>query len=189
MLANLGIVQSARLQNRELRPRVDLQIRLRIGHGVQVTRLAGQIEEKVLAFHEVREAVRIAHIRDVQMRRRPEPREIVQIATVFRDQAVHQGDFRAQPDQPPRQMRTDEARPAGNEHAPARKRFPERHCHAGRMWNSRPPKATPKNRRAAEILRLGKSLRPPAARSSWGFVNGSSQRCFSALVTHPWPGG
>ena len=102
--ADFGIMQAAGLQDRELRPGVDFQVRLRISHRVHVTRLAGEVEEEVLALDEVREAVRVAHVGDVQMHGCPEPGQIMQIATVLGDQAVDQRHFRTEPDQPPRQV-------------------------------------------------------------------------------------
>jgi len=59
-----------------------------------VARLPGQVEEEVLPLHQIFHAVGIAHVGDVD----PHPilyaGDVEQIAPIFRDQAVHQGDNR-----------------------------------------------------------------------------------------------
>ena len=59
-----GVVLAHRLQDPELAAAVDLEVGEGIGHRVDVADLAGEVEEHVLAAHQVLHAV-AAHVRDV----------------------------------------------------------------------------------------------------------------------------
>ena len=102
-----GLYLPAGLQDGELRPAVDLQVGVRILHRVHVAGLPGQVEEIVLALHQVVHAVRVAHIGDVDPHPVLDAGDVEQVAAVFRDQAVHQGDLRPELDQPPGQVRVE----------------------------------------------------------------------------------
>ena len=83
-------------------------------HRVQVAGLPGQVEQIVLALHQIVHAVLVAHIGDVDPHPVLDAGDVEQVAAVFRDQAVHQGDLRPQLDQPAGQVRADEAEAARN---------------------------------------------------------------------------
>ena len=55
--------------------------------------LAGQVEEIVLPLHQVVHAVGVAHVGDVDPHPVLDAGDVEQIAAIFRDQAVHQGDI------------------------------------------------------------------------------------------------
>jgi len=69
-----------------------------------VTRLAGEVEEEVLALDEVREAVRVAHVGDVQMHGCPEPAKLCRLPPYSGIRLSTSVTFAPEPDQPPRQV-------------------------------------------------------------------------------------
>ena len=74
--ADFGIVQATGFKDRKLRPRVDFQVRLRIGHRVHVARLAGEVEEEVLPVHESGQSRPVAHIGDMHPHAARDPGEV-----------------------------------------------------------------------------------------------------------------
>ena len=65
--SGVGIVLAARLEDRELRAAVDLQIGVRVDHRVEVARLPGEVEDARPGRDEVLEAVLVAHVGDVDV--------------------------------------------------------------------------------------------------------------------------
>src|SRR5262249_60442111 len=63
--AHLGVVVPACLEQRELALAVDLEIGEWIVHGVEMTRLAGQVEDDVRSTDQAREGVVVANVADV----------------------------------------------------------------------------------------------------------------------------
>jgi hypothetical protein len=123
--AELGVVVAARLQDRELAARVDLEVVVGVGHRVQVARLAGEVEEDVLALHEVAKRVDVPHVRDVHRHAVLEPRDVGEVAAVLGDQGVHEQDPCAGLDELPRQRRPDEAEASRDQHPLAAERLVE----------------------------------------------------------------
>jgi hypothetical protein len=93
------VVTPARLENRELRTCIDVKIWIGISHRVQMTGLAGQIEENVRTFNQVIHAVRIANVSNVKADGVLKVSDVCKVSAVLRDQAVNQGDIRASPDE------------------------------------------------------------------------------------------
>jgi hypothetical protein len=79
--------------------------------------LAGQVEQKILALHQIIHRILIAHIGDIDLDAILNAGDIAQIAAVDRDQRIDQRGARAQLNQPARQHRADEAKAAGDQHA------------------------------------------------------------------------
>ena len=73
------VVMAAGLEDRELAAAVDLEIRVRIAHGVDVARLAGEVEEIVLIADEVVQAVLVAHVGDVDRTRSSIPSTLYRV--------------------------------------------------------------------------------------------------------------
>jgi hypothetical protein len=107
-------MSSASFQDEELGAAVDVQINKGIFHGIQMTRLACQIEQIVLAFDQDGHAELIPNIRDVDPDSVLKTTHIEQVTTEFRDQTVHGGYESAQLDQPPRKIASYKAQAAGD---------------------------------------------------------------------------
>jgi hypothetical protein len=107
-----GLCTAARLEDRQLRAAVDVEVGLRVGHRVHVARLPGEVEQEILPAHQARQPRPVAHVRDMHAHAAGDPREVAAVAAIFRDQAVHDRDLGAERDQRPREIRADEAQPA-----------------------------------------------------------------------------
>ncbi len=106
-----------RLEHGELRPVVELQVEERVGHRVDVTDVAGDAEDDVLALDEL-----VGGLANV-LRPNREPaldrRDVEAVASELRHEAVGHGHLGAELDEPDREVRADEAEPARHEHAAA----------------------------------------------------------------------
>ena len=111
------IVPPAGFEDGELRGAVDVEIGARILHRVEVAGLAGEVEDEVLALHEILQAVLVAHVGDVHAHAAGEAVDVEKIAAVFRDEAVHEQHVGAEVHELPREIRADEAEAAGDEDA------------------------------------------------------------------------
>ena len=107
-------MSSASFQDEELGAAVDVQVNKGIFHGIQMARLACQIEQIVLAFDEDGHAELIADIRDVDPDSILKTTYIEEVAAEFRDQTVHGGYESAQVGQPPRKIASYKAQAARN---------------------------------------------------------------------------
>ncbi len=96
------IALPAGFQNRNLRAAVDLQVGIRIVHGIHMAGLSSQVEQVVLIRHQVTHAVGVPHVRDIHPHAVLDPRDVKGIAAVLRHQAVEQRHFSAQAGQPAR---------------------------------------------------------------------------------------
>ncbi len=110
-----GIVLAAGFQDRELGAAVDVQVGVRIGHRIQVAGLPREVEEIILAAHQVAEAIDIPHVSDVDPHARFNAAEVKEVAPVFRDERVDHKHLSTQAHEPVRQRRADEAQPAGDD--------------------------------------------------------------------------
>jgi hypothetical protein len=82
--------------------------------------LAGQVEDDLPSLHQMGQAVRVAHVGDVDPYLVLDPRDVLAIAAIGRNQAVDDHHVGAQRDQPVGEIRADEAEPAGDHHPPPR---------------------------------------------------------------------
>ena len=112
---DVGVLVPARLQDRELAARVDLEVRIRVGHRVEVARLAGEVEEDVLVANEEAEAVLVAHIGDVHRQPILDAGDVVEQAPVRRDERVDDRDSCVQLEELAREVGADEAESTGDE--------------------------------------------------------------------------
>ena len=115
--ASVGILMTARLEDGELAAAVDLEIGERVGHRVEVARLPREVEQVVLALNQVLQAVLVADVGDVHADLVLDPRDVVEVAAVLGDQRVDENDAATRLDEHARQVRADEAEPAGDQDA------------------------------------------------------------------------
>ena len=115
---DLGVVPAARFEDRELRATVDLEIRLRIGHRIEMARLAREVEQNVLALQEIPEAVLVADVGDVDPDLIRDLRHVAEVPPVLRDQAVNQRHVRAFANEAAGEVRADEPQAAGDQDSP-----------------------------------------------------------------------
>lgn len=114
--ADLRIVLAAGFEDGQLRGGVDVEVATRIVHRVEMTGLASEVEQVVLAADEVGHGMRIAHVGDVDAHLAVEVGDIEEVAAVLRNQAIDQGHFGAQRHQATREVGTDEAEATGDQH-------------------------------------------------------------------------
>ena len=103
------IAGAAGLEDGELRPAIDFQIRNRIKHRIEVAGLTGQIEEKVFPANERLQTVSISHVGDIDAHLVSEPLDIEEITAVLGDEAVNQGKVRSETGKPSRQVGANKA--------------------------------------------------------------------------------
>ena len=111
----IAIVQSAGLQDLQLRRRVNVQIGQRVGHRIQVAGLAGEIEEKFPVLDQPGHRFRIADICKVDRNAIANVLDVERVSPVFRNQAVDQRDFGPKANQAARQGGPDKAETAGDQ--------------------------------------------------------------------------
>ena len=104
----LGVAPAHRLEQPQLARAVDLEVGHRVAHRVDVAHLAGQVEQHLLAAHQVLHAV-AAHVGDVDADLVLVAVEVEQVAAVVGQQAVDRGHLRAQVGERAAQVRADEA--------------------------------------------------------------------------------
>ena len=118
----VGVHEAAGLEQRELCTAVDLEVRVRVGHGVEVARLSREAEDDLAVGEEIREAVNVADVRDVHRHSILDAVDVRDVAAVLGNHRVHEQHLRAGLDEPPGQVRADEAEATGDQHAPPAKR-------------------------------------------------------------------
>ena len=111
---DLGVPLPHRLQDGELAPAVDLEVREGVDHGVEVAHLPGQVEQHLLALHQVLHAV-AAHVRDVDADLPLVAGQVEEVPPVIRDQAVHRQHLRPQVGQGAAEVAPDEAQAPENQ--------------------------------------------------------------------------
>src|SRR5712691_11920026 len=112
---DVAVVLAARLEDGELGPAVDLEVRVGVCHRVHVARLPGQVEEHVTAAHELAHAVLVPNVGDIDGDVLLDARHVEEVAAVLRDERVHEDDVGALLEQPPGEVAPDEAEPARDE--------------------------------------------------------------------------
>ena len=138
--ARLGVVLAQGLQDPELAAAVDLQVGEGVGHGVDVADLPGQVEEHVLAPHQVAHPVP-AHVGDVDLHPVLVAREVEEVAAVVGQQAVHGQHPGPQVGQAPAEVAPDEAEAARDQDLPSPVEVPVVAAHArSRRWPRRGPR-------------------------------------------------
>ena len=76
--------------------------------------LPGEIEKIILAGDEVVDAVRIAHVGDVDVKPVADVGDVERVAAVFGDEGIDERDVRAVAHEAAREVGTDEAESAGD---------------------------------------------------------------------------
>ena len=115
---------------------VDIEIGHWICHGIEMARLAREIEKKLAFFDKRRHCSGITNIGKIDSHAVADVVNVKKVPAIFRDQTVHQGNLCAELDQTPGQSGADETEPTGDENVGAGKnvRIP-RH---GRIVGRRP---------------------------------------------------
>ena len=110
----LGVMQTACLQDLQLRLGVDSEIGLGILHRVDMAGLTGEVEEIVHASNQVLHGMNIPHIRNIDPDLVFDGFHIPKIPAIGGNEAVHQRYIRAKFHQPDGEIRPNEAQPACN---------------------------------------------------------------------------
>ncbi len=112
-----GVVVAAGLEQRQLGPAVHLEVGVRVAHAVDVTDLAGEVEDHVLAAHQIVHGAGLAHVGDVEPHAILHRLDVEQVAARIRDERVDEQHLRAEVGEADGQVAADEAEPAGDHHA------------------------------------------------------------------------
>ena len=115
----LRVVLAAGFENRQLAAAVDLEVRVRVLHAVDVAHLAGEVEDHIAPLHEIAHRRGLPHVGDVDAQARFEAGDVREVAAVVGNERVDEQDVGAEVDERVRQVRTDEAEATGDEHAAA----------------------------------------------------------------------
>ncbi len=111
------IVMTAGLEQRQLAAAVDLEIGVRVTHAVDVTDLAGQVEDHVAPLHQVVHRAGLAHVGDVDVNPILDAGDVVQVAAVVGDQRIDQQHVGAEIGEAMGEVAADEAEAARDHHA------------------------------------------------------------------------
>ncbi len=106
---DLWIAGAACLQDRKLRTAIDFQVGHRIDHGIEVTRLSGQIEKVVFSANERLQTVSVAHVGDIDVQLVAKTFEVERIAAVLGNQAIDEGKVGPETNEPAGQVGADKA--------------------------------------------------------------------------------
>ncbi len=143
--AHAGVLRPARLENRQLRAAVDVEIGIRIPHAVDVADLAGEIEDDVLILDEHVHRVSVAQIGDVHANPILEAADVEVVAAVVGEQRVDQQNVGAKRGKLVGQVAADESEAARDHHAPAAVEIPIGHRYprsSGPAWPTAAPAGT-----------------------------------------------
>ena len=110
-----GIGLAANLKDTKLCGCVDLEVRLRISHRIQVAGLPGKVEQVILILEQIGHRKRIAHVAHIHRDLVADVLDIVWIAAVLRDQAINQRDLRPLGYQRTGKIGADETQTAGDQ--------------------------------------------------------------------------
>src|SRR5204863_4632656 len=109
------VTSPAGLEDGKLGLAIDLEIRHGIEHGIQMARLPGKVKEIILPLDEVLHAVTVANVGHVDLDAVPDSFDIIKVPAVIPDQAIDDGDLRAETDKSPRKIRSYKAEASGDE--------------------------------------------------------------------------
>src|SRR6185295_15340971 len=104
----------AGLEHRQLAAAVDLEIRIRIAHAVDVADLAGEAEDDVAIPDQIVHRRLLADVGDVHPHAIGDAVDVEQVAAVVGDERVDEQDVGAEVDETARQVAGDEAEAAGD---------------------------------------------------------------------------
>ncbi len=113
----VGVVAPARFEQRELGPAVDVEVRCRIPHAVDVAHLPGEVEDDLPVSHQVVHGALLANVCDVDPQSGFEAGNVEQVAAVIGDERVNEQDVGAERRERPREIAPDKAKPTRDEHA------------------------------------------------------------------------
>ena len=116
---HLRIVVAARLEHGQLAAAVDLEIRVRIAHAVDVAHLSGEAEDHVAPLHEIVHRGLLPDVGDVHAHALGDAVDVEQVAAVVGDERVDQEHVGAEVDELPREVAADEPEAAGDHHGAA----------------------------------------------------------------------
>ncbi len=114
--ANLRVMFSTRLQDGELCPAVDFQIRVRIVHGIQMARLTREIKQIVSPLDQIAHTMLIPYVGDVDAHLILDVFDVKQVAAILGNEAIHEQYFSSQVHQSNGQVRTDKPQSSRDEH-------------------------------------------------------------------------
>src|SRR5207253_11093735 len=103
---------------RQLAAAVDVEVRVRISHAVDVAHLPGQIEDDFTVPHQMVHGAFLPHVRDVDPHAIGEAVDVEEVPAEVRDQRIHQQHVSAKLGQPARDVAADEAQTAGDHDPP-----------------------------------------------------------------------
>ena len=117
--ADRRVVPPAGFEHRQLRAAIDLQIRVRIPHAVDVADLPGQVEDHLAVLHQRIHRRFVTNVRDVDVDVFLDAVEVEPVAAVLRVQGIDDQDVGAGRDQRAREIAADEPHAARDHHPPA----------------------------------------------------------------------
>ncbi len=148
----------ARLEDRQLAAAVDVEIRVRILHAVDVAHLAGEIEDDLAIAHQVVHRAFLAHVGDVHPDLVGDAVDVEEVRAGVGNERVHQQHIGAELDQPAGDVAADEAEAARDHHAPAAVELQIRRVTSTRVRSpagadglGRPPVCLPHDEREPEL--------------------------------------
>ena len=109
----------ARLEHGQLAAAVDLEIRVRIAHAVDVAHLTREVEDDVAIPHEIVHRALLPDVGDVDAHAVGDAVDVEEVAAVVGDERVDEQDVGAQIDETPREIAADETEAAGDHHRAA----------------------------------------------------------------------
>ena len=118
------VVVATRLENRQLTATVDLEIRVRVAHAVDVAHLSREVEDHVAVTDQIVHGRLLPHVRDVDAQAIGDAVDVEQIAAVIGNQRIDEQHVGAGLDQLAREVAPDEAEAAGDHDAPAAVELP-----------------------------------------------------------------
>jgi hypothetical protein len=114
---DLRVVDAAGLEDGKLRLAIDLEVRHRVPHRIEMAGLAGEVEEVIFPLHERAEAVGVADVGDVDLEPVADALDVVTIPAVIGQKAIHHGNVGAEGVEAPGEVRADKAEAAGDQDA------------------------------------------------------------------------
>ena len=120
---HVRIVAAASFQDRQLRGCVNVQIGQRVGHRIQMTGLAGEIEQNFSSLNQCGHGVRVTHVRQIDNDAVTDISNIKEVAAMFWNQTVNQRYLCPESNQTPSQGRANEPESTRDKNIRAGKNF------------------------------------------------------------------